>query len=109
MPSITEFATTTWWSTTLSADSISILRWLSGRDAVAIRPSAAPVLKKNEPATPSPSGAPGRSGDYLVQNGVTDDGRIQTVGRGLSQPIADNSPPQGAVPEPPRGDPDLSE
>jgi hypothetical protein len=33
-----------------SADSISILRWLSGRDAVAIRPSGAPVLKKNEPA-----------------------------------------------------------
>jgi hypothetical protein len=33
-----------------SADSISIFRWLSGRDAVAIRPSGAPVLKKNEPA-----------------------------------------------------------
>jgi flagellar motor protein MotB len=26
---------------------------------------------------------------------MTDDGRIQTVGRGLSQPIADNSTSQG--------------
>jgi OmpA family len=82
MPSITEFATTTWWSATLSADSISILRWLSGRDAVAIRPSAAPVLKKNEPADALSERRARAVRDYLVQNGVTDDGRIQTVGSG---------------------------
>ena len=33
--------------------------------------------------------------DYLVQNGVTDGGRIQTVGRGETQPIADNKTAQG--------------
>jgi hypothetical protein len=34
-----------------SADSISILPALSGRDAVAISPSGSPVLKKNGAAT----------------------------------------------------------
>ena len=33
--------------------------------------------------------------NYLVAHGVTDGGRISTVGHGLSRPVADNSTPQG--------------
>jgi hypothetical protein len=41
-------------TTKSSADSISILPALSGRDAVAIRPSGLPVLKKNGTAMAGP-------------------------------------------------------